>query len=229
MLGEFKPVEFDRYGRRRRRGLPRWLVLLLLGLAVGVAGVIYVQEQLLPPRLSYDASTRLRQAYEQADAERQRLAAELAEAHGRLDALQAERKTLADQLAASRQSVEQLRADVAALVAALPPDPRGGAVAVRAGRFRAGSGTLAYEVLLTRDAAGGRALAGQMQLVVAGRNDRGVETSVTLPPVAVSIGTHHSVSGEAALPAGFAPQQVTVRVTDAPGGSLLGSRVLYVR
>lgn len=230
MLGEFKPVAFDRYGRRRRSArVPRWLVLLLLGIAVGAAGVLYVQERHLPPRLSHDASARLTQAYEKAEAERQRLAGELAETGRRLEAALGEQKAAVQQLADARRAAEGLRADVATLVAALPPDPRGGAVAVRAGRLRATDGALAYEILLTRDGAGGRPLAGQMHLVVAGQAERGGETTVTLPPVAITIGTHQSVSGQTPLPRGFSPRQATVRITDGAGGALLGMRVLYVR
>jgi hypothetical protein len=229
MLEKFKPVAFDRYGRRRRPGVPRWLVLLLVGLVGGAAGVIYVQESHLPPRLSSDESTRLRAAFEKAEAERQRLSRELEQTGRQLEAALADKKALSDQLVVSRRDAEGLRADVATLVAALPPDPRGGSVAVRAARFRAVEGSLAYDVLLTRDRPGERPMAGQLQLVVSGQAERGGETTVTLPPVAVSIGSHQSVSGEAPLPSGFTPQQATVRVTDGPGGALLGMRVLFVR
>lgn len=228
MLATFKPVTFDVRGRRSRARVPRWLLLLLAGLVAGAGGVVYVQERHLPPRLSYDDSTRLLARAEQAEADRERLARDLAETGRRLQAALAEKKTLTDQLADRGRVLDGLRADVATLVGALPPDPRGGAVAVRSGRFRAGGGRLAYDVLLTRGAAGERALAGQMQLVVAGQTARGSETTVALPPVPVAIGTHQSVTGEAPLPDGFSPQQATVRVTDA-GGALLGSRVLYVR
>ncbi len=227
MLGQFKPVAFDRYGRRRRVGVPRWLMLLLLGVAAGAAGVVYVQERHLPPRLSLDAGARLQAAYERAEAERVRLARELDETGSQLADALAQRQALADQLAASRRTVEGLRADVATLVAALPPDPRGGVVAVRTGRLRAVDGQLAYDVLLTRERPGERPLTGQLQLVVSGQAARGGESTVTLPAVPVSIGSHHSVSGRAPLPGGFTPQQATVRVTD--GGTLLGMRVFYVR
>ena len=60
MLGRSRPVEFNPYGRRRsRRRFPRWLLLLLVGVAVGAGGVVLVQERYLPPRLSAEASTRL--------------------------------------------------------------------------------------------------------------------------------------------------------------------------
>ena len=53
MFGRSRPVVFNPYGRRRSRWrLPRWLVLLLLGAALGVAGVLLAQERYLPPRLS---------------------------------------------------------------------------------------------------------------------------------------------------------------------------------
>lgn len=229
MLGTFKPVAFDRYGRRKSARVPRWLVLLLIGIGVGAAGVLVVQERHLPPRLSHEASTRLTQAYEKADAERQRLARELAETARQLETALGQQKTLEQQLGEARRSVDGLRADVATLVAALPPDPRGGAVAVRAARLRAADGALAYEVLLTRDRPGEHPLPGQLQFVVSGQAGRGGETSVTLPPVPLSIGTHQSISGQAPLPRGFVPQQATLRVTDGPGGALLGMRVLYVR
>lgn len=229
MLGTFKPVAFEERRRRGRLRVPRWLVLLATGLTLGAAAVIYVQERHLPPRLPYEAAARLTERVQQLDAERQRLGAELAQAQQQLHSALADRQSLAEQLETSRRSVETLRADVATLVAALPPDPRGGAVAVRAARLRAGDQALAYEVLLTRDKPGPRALAGQLQFVVSGRTASGGDTTVTLPPVAVSIGTHHSASGELPLPRGFAPQQATLRITDGPGGALLGMRVLYVR
>src|SRR5215468_6678412 len=135
MFERSRPVTFDPYGRRRaRRGPPRWLVLLVCGIAVGAAGIVYVQERWLPPRLSADASVRLQASFEKADAERTRLADELADAARRIEAMQGEREALAKQLAASREAASALRADVAALVDALPPDPRGGTVGVRAAR-----------------------------------------------------------------------------------------------
>ena len=131
MFGSSKPVVLS-YGRPRSRwALPPWLVLLVLGAVAGAAGVIYVQEKHLPPRLSASASTELRNAYEQADAQRQRLTADLAEATKRLDASLTESKRLADELAATRAGTEKLRQDLEFTADALPPDPRQGAPPTR--------------------------------------------------------------------------------------------------
>ena len=230
MFGSSKPVPFNRYGRRRSRWrLPRWAVLLLAGVLSGAGGVVYLQERHLPPRLSASESTELRRAFTLADAERSQLKARFDAADRRLAATLAETKSLADELAASRATAERLRDDVAAAVTALPPDPRGGSVEVRAGRFTAKGGLLAYEVVLTRERAAAKPMPGVLQLVVAGQSARGVETSVALKPVSLSIGSVDVVRGSLPLPEGFKPRQTTVQVLDKPAGKALGMRVMAVR
>lgn len=230
MFGNSKPIPFDPYGRRRKRRLmPPWLALLLLGIVLGGVGVVYVQERHLPPRLSADASSRLRESFEQADGERTRLKAELTDATRRLERAAADNKALSAQLAARTESVQQLRDDVAALVAALPPDPRAGPVAVRAARFAVERGALAYDVVLSRDRTGGAPLGGVVQFVVAGASDKGTADTITLKPVPVSIDRYDSVHGSQPLPQGFRPRQTTIHVLDRIGGKLLGMRVINVR
>lgn len=240
MSASFKPVAFDPYGRRRTRvRLPRWLMLLLLGVGVGAGGVIYVQQEHLPPRLTASASAELRAAFQEADGERQRLRAELADTSKKLQAALAEGEKAAGEASASRATVEQLRADIAELVEVLPPDPRGGAIEVRAAKFAARDGGLAYDVVLSRGArAGARPMAVTMQLVVSGEASRngsvggsGTSTgSVVNPePIAITVGSHESLRGHVQLPAGFMPRQATIRLLDKPGGRQLGMRVLPVK
>ena len=78
---------FTLYGRRRSGWrVPRWLVLLLLGMASGAAGLWWVQERHLPPRLGMQASQQLLQSQSRAEAEATRLAAELTQARTALAA-----------------------------------------------------------------------------------------------------------------------------------------------
>jgi hypothetical protein len=227
MFGQSKPVVFEPYGRRRSRWrLPRWLVLLLLGIAIGAGGVVVVQERYLPKRLSADASARLSGAFEQADADRLRLKTELGETTKRLAAALADKQSLADDLATSRAAADRLRDDVVSVVASLPPDPRGGGVEVRAGRFTAKAGMLAYDVVLTRERATAKPMAGTMQLVVAGESARG-STTVTLKPIALSLGSHEIVRGSLPLPDGFTARQATVQVLAS--GKPVGMRVMLVK
>jgi hypothetical protein len=85
-----------------------------------------------------------------------------------------------------------------------------------------------YDVVLSRDRAGNKPLAGVLQFVVAG-GGRGPERSVKLEPIAVSLGTVESLRGGVPLPDGFAPRRATVHVLDRPDGKLLGMRVMNVQ
>ncbi|CAM5782454.1 putative protein OS=Rhizobacter sp. Root404 OX=1736528 GN=ASC76_08750 PE=4 SV=1 [Rhizobacter fulvus] len=226
----FKPVTFDPYGRRRSRWrMPRWLLLLLVGIALGAGGLYFVQERYLPPRLSAGASIELRSAYETAEAARAKLAGELARTSQQLAQVTAEKKQLGDDLAGSRASVEALRGDLGAIVASLPPDPRGGAVEIRAARFDAEGRELTYDLLLTRARAGaGKPLGAALQLTVAGESAAGAAKSFTAPAETVLIGAQQVLRGKVALPEGLKPRQVTVQVLDRAGGRPLGMRVLLV-
>ena len=229
MFGRSRPVFFEPHGRRRRAGPPRWLVLLLVGVAVGAAAVVIVQERYLPPRLSAAAGAQLRGAFEQASTERASLRRELDQTAQRLTSALAERQRLAGEVAASRAATAGLQEDLAAAVDALPADPRGGAIQVRAARFTATrDGRLAYEVVLTRERAAGKPFVGQMQLAVAGEAARGPDPHVTLTPIALTMGSQLVLRGSAPLPAGFRPRQSTIQILDHSGGRTLGMRVLRV-
>jgi len=229
LAASFKPVAFNPYGSRRQpRRVPRWLVLLLIGLGAGATGVLFVQERYLPPRLSAGETASLRAAYERAESERQRLSNDLQETARQLHVALADKKALADELAGSRQSADRLRESVGALAAALPPDPRGGAVQVRAAKFNAESGALHYDAVLSRDRGTSRPLAGVIQMVVSG-SKHGTASTVKLQPVAVQVGSVESVRGVLPLPEGFDPQQVTLQVLEKPDGRQLGMRVLNVK
>ena len=200
---------------------------MVLGIGLGAAGVLYVQERHLPPRLSAADSTRLRQSFERADGERQRLQGELASTEDRLRATLDENKRLAAEVGARGETVQRLRQDIASLVASLPPDPRNAPVAVRAARFEVQGDTLAYNVVLSREHAGKNPFAGVLQLVVAGASGRASET-VTLAPVPISVGLYDTVRGTLPLPQGFTPRQTTINVLDKVGGKLVGMRVMNV-
>lgn len=221
-----KPVAFDPY--RHRRGtfrVPRWLILLLLGLGAGAGGVLYLQQRVLPPRLSVEDSQRLQAAFAAADADRTRLQQELATLKRQLEVSTTESRRRDEELGAARAAVERQKGEIAVLVAALPPDPRGGDVEVRSARFSASGGQLAYDLVLTRKGAS-RPMEGQLQFTVAGAAG-GRESSVALKPFALSLGVQEVVRGSVKLPADFAPRQTTVQVLDRAGRPL-GMRVLRV-
>lgn len=233
MFGSSRPVVFNPYGRRRSRWrLPRWLVLLLLGAALGVAGVLLAQARYLPPRLSAAQSVQLRGELDEARRDSARAHEEQAQALARMSAALAEREQIQAELAASRSSAQNAREVAASLVAALPPDPRGGAIEVRAARFEPRGGELGYDIVLTRGkaraGANAKPVGGVMQIVVAGSNARGVEATVPATKVEVAVGEHQSLRGSILLPAGFKPRQASIELFDREGGKRLGMRVIRI-
>ena len=230
MFGRSRSIKFDSYGKRRSRWrLPRWLLLLVGGAVLGAAALLYVQQRVLPPRLSAAASAELRTAFGHADAEARRLTGELAQAQAQMQALLADKARLDFDLSAHRAAAERLRDDLAAVVTALPPDPRGGSVEVRAGRFTTEGATLHYHVVLVRERGQGKPLPGVLQFVVVGESARGGPTTLTLQPITLSMGSHEVARGSLPLPEGFKPRQTTVQVLDRVAGKPLGMRVMLVK
>ena len=233
MFGRSRPVVFNPYGRRRSRWRqPRWLVLLLLGGALGAAGVLGVQERYLPPRLSAAQSGQLRTELEQAQRERAAAQAERSQAATRMTSALAERERLQAELAAARSAAQGARQATSSLIAALPPDPRGGAIEVRAARFELRAGALGYDLVLTRGRPGGSSstapIGAVLQIVVAGSTARGTETSTPASSSEVTVGEVQSLRGSIELPAGFKPRAATITLLDRPGGKRLGMRVMRV-
>jgi hypothetical protein len=151
------------------------------------------------------------------------------QAQQRLQAALAEKSTLSAELGSSRTAAERLREDLAAVVQALPADPRGGSVEVRAGQFSARGGALDYQVVLLREGNPRKPLTGVMQFTVAGESAGGTPTALALKPIALNLGSHEVLRGSLPLPEGFKPRQTTVQVLDRAGGKPLGMRVLLVR
>ncbi|HEY0877372.1 MAG TPA: DUF6776 family protein [Zeimonas sp.] len=231
LFGRGGPVVFEPYGYRKRRswGIPRWLVLLLLGIALGAGGLLYVQEEYLPARLSPEESQRLQARVSELEAERVQLQSSLDEATAKSRASEAETKRLSAELVAAREQAQQLQQDIALFEDVLPPDPRDGAIGVRAARFSNENGSLAYHVLLTRETKAGKPFRGVMQLVVSGSRASGANATVTLDPLDVNLASYEHLQGTLPLPDGFTARQTTIRVLDAPNGRLQGMRVINVR
>ena len=183
----------------------------------------------MPPRLSATESATLQASFEKADSDRQRLTRELADTSKRLDTALSDTKRLTAAAATSRETTDRLRELASSLVASLPPDPRGGAIEVRAARFSIDGGALAYDVVLTRERAGSKPFTGVMQLAVIGSSAKGPETSAALKPVPISVGPYENLRGSLPLPEGFKPQQASISVLDRIDGKVLGRRVMYVK
>lgn len=230
MFGRSSNVIVDSYSSRRsRKGLPAWLWVLLTGIALGAGAVIGVQERLLPQRLSTAESSRLTEAFDVADRERTRLRAELVDSRQKLQQSTQDALAQAGSATTAQRRVAELQADVAALVDALPPDPRGGAVQVRAARFRTEGGQLFYDIVLSRERAGDKPWNGVLHLVLTGSAAGNDAATLRLEPIVLTMGRYASLRGSRSLPARFDVRQAGVQVLDRAQGQVLGARVFNLK
>lgn len=198
----------------------------MLGLVAGSAGIVVAQQRWLPERLSAQESARLRVSVQQLEAERDRLRGELAAAAGERDAVQAEQESLQRERDALKARAAAWDEDLGFLIDVLPADPRDGVVAVRGARALLRDGVLHYGLAMSHE---GRPVDGVLTLTAEGRSRDGRSQRVELAAANLRVAGRHIERGEAALPAGFVPEQVTLRIVERAGGRSLGMRVVRVR
>jgi len=215
----------------------RWLlVLALLALALGgVAGYRYGMHA----RLAQDVAAQAQQAGEQAaalsqlNAEKRFLRSQLDTADGELAVERAARTELEQQLRNAQSELGRVRDQLAFYEQLLPPGPQG-SLDIRALDIQRHGAGLRYRVLLMRNNGGnGAAFDGSLQFMATGIQ-RGRTVTVELVPMqvradgsaapstatgkgllALRFDQYQRSDGVLAVPPGFVPESVTLRVLEA--------------
>lgn len=221
----FKPSVYQP-GRRSRR-MPRWLVLLFTGIVLGAGGVLFLQTNYGPQRLTAEQSEQLRSEVSTLNSERQRLQAQLSEALGQREASKTSQEQISSELAQANQRIAALTQALQVFQEAVPPDPRGGDIGVRWGEFRLQGGRIDYRTLLMRESSG-PAFQGQIVIEIAGSYRNGKRDVVTADPAPLTLDRYALAQGTVPLPEGFVPRTATIRVIDAQE-HLHAMRIYYVR
>lgn len=219
MFGRSKPKAFKPYAlgaSRPRRRVPRWLIWLFLGMVIGAGGLLYVQQELMPQRLSVQASEQLTRQASELGTSLAQTRTELEQARQSLAAQQAKSDDLAGRLSLAQAELAPLQEDLALLQQVLPADPRGGDLQIRAGRFFNESGKLAYHLVLTREDVASP-FKGTVQFAVEGRYPNGRSATVELDPIQLDLDDYRNFQGQVALPDGMHASQITTRVLNGDG------------
>lgn len=223
----FQPTAYG--STRRRRGIPRWLVLILTGIVLGAGGVLFLQKSYGPPRLTAEESERLHQDLNSANIDKQRLQSQLAQ---QTRDLEEARGTLAgqnDRLEQLQARVTSLQEDIQMLVKDIPPDPRGTSPGIRAAEFSSESGTLNYQVLVMQDNPSASTYEGRLTFVVEGRYPNGRGNTITLDPIEFNVDHYKYLKGAVPLPDGLTGRLVTIRITQGDSTRLSATRTIRVR
>src|SRR5690554_4551219 len=110
----FRPTAYGT--SRRRRGIPRWLVLLLTGIVLGAGGLLFLQKSYGPTRLTVEQSEQLHYDLNSANLDKQRLQSQLNQQTRDLQDAQARIKKLEAEVQQRSAEIDRLSSDVALFV-----------------------------------------------------------------------------------------------------------------
>ena len=208
--------------------MPRWLILLLVGVALGASGVLFLQHNYGPRQLTVEESSKLLNDLQVATLERQSLQTQLGQVQGERDRSQSTQQKAAADLAQANERIATLTQTLQMLQDAVPADPRGGNIGVRWGEITADAGAVDYRALVMREQAGkSPAFQGQLVIELAGTRNGRADTFVS-QPVAFTLERFAPLQGAIPLPDGFVPRKATLRVSDAQGHEQ-AMRIYFVR
>jgi len=222
----FRPTAF---GTRRRRRVPRWLVLLLTGIIIGSGGLLFLQKSYGPKRLTLEQSEALQVELNSANIETQRLGTELKRKERELAKAQEQLSSTQGNLEQVQKRLDTVDEDIQVLAAAIPPDPRGTSPGIRAASFRNVDGELAYQILIMQDESDAERFKGNMEFIVSGRYSSGQQANVTIDPIDIELEHFTQASGTAALPDHFTAQQITIRIRAEGEDKVSATRTINAR
>lgn len=230
MFGSSKRQAFrpTAYGSSRRRGIPRWLVLILTGIVLGAGGLLFLQKSYGPTRLTVEQSEQLHYDLNSANLDRQRLQSqlnqhiqELKEANARIQSQEAGLRGL-------QAEIDKLSSDVALFVATAPEDPRGTSPGIRAVNLNYADGQLDYHILVMQDAGKAQPFTGEVTLTAAGRYSNGRNGNEQLTPFPISLERYTHLQGTVEVPDGFTPREVTIQIRAEGSERVSAMRVIRV-
>lgn len=222
----FQPTAYG--SSRSKRRIPRWLVLMLSGIVLGAGGLLFLQKSYGPTRLTVEQSEQLHYDLNSSNMDKQRLQSQLNQHSRDLKQSTTTVQEQATQLKHVQAQVAKLTGELKLFADAMPSDPRGTSPGIRAASFSTTDGQLQYQILVMQDNGKTDTFTGEMELIVAGRYANRKSGSIDLAPVSIELQRYTHVSGTAALPEGFVPRQVTIKITAQGSKKLSATRTIRV-
>ena len=217
----FKPSVYET--SRRRRRMPSWLVLLLVGIALGAGGLLFLQASYGPKRLTIQESQKLTDDLASQTMENQRLQTKLEEVTRSRDSQQQQSGQTIQQLNSQVVSLEKqlspLKEQINLFARTIPFDGRFGPVNINNANFsqEATGGDVAYNALLMQESASRPTFKGFVEFAFEGRHASGRFETITTPPIPVEFGHYDLIHGKADLPDGFVTRRVNAKLLAADG------------
>jgi hypothetical protein len=229
----FKPAPYDT--RRGSRGLPGWLVLFLVGILLGGAGVLFLQASYGEKRLSLAETQKLTEELKNLSIEKQTLQTRVDASQKVLDTETRSRDEqitkLKNSLSTAESLIGPLREQLNLFAKTLPYDPRFGPVGVSTSLFtqEKNSTKLSYLVWLLQENAQKPEFKGWLELSFEGRHANGRVETISLPRIAIKLNHFLHVTGTTDLPAGFTATRANAKVLAEDGKRQVTWRILPVK
>src|SRR5690606_37138212 len=143
------------------------------------------------------------------------------EVRSQVESQAAERKT-------TREQQEQARKDITMFAQAMPADPRGTPPGIRAASFTSTEDQLNHEFLAMQDQGKTALCQGKVDLTGAGRYTNRRSGHIDLPAFDLELERYTHVDGNAAMPEGFTPREVTIKTMRYGSDKVVGTRTIRV-
>ncbi|NLY35525.1 MAG: hypothetical protein GX040_12535 [Alcaligenaceae bacterium] len=225
----FKPSVYESSSSRRGKRMPRWLVILFTGVIMGAGGFWFLQTNYGPKRLSVEESNSLTNEISVLTQEKQRLQAELEKTTLDLDALKKSNSAQGNTLQSSQERIQQLTADLELIKKAIPADPSGNPLGIRAAEFDSAMGKLDYKLLIMKSDDALPDYKAQLEFIVEGRYRNGKTGYAEIPPTDINITNFQQVGGSLTLPPTLTPRKVTIRVRSIDDQKTQANRTFNIR
>ncbi|NLY27143.1 MAG: hypothetical protein GX049_06275 [Alcaligenaceae bacterium] len=224
----FKPTAYG--SSRRKRRIPRWLLLILTGIVLGAGGLLFMQKSYGPQRLTVEQSEQLHYDLTSANNDKQRLQAELSQQGRELAQVRERLEAQTRELETGRKELQAVKDHIALFIDAMPPDPRGTSPGVNAATFTFNGDTLNYAVLVMQDKdKAAKTFNGILEMSLAGRYPNGRNGTIELDPIDLTLNRYMHLEGSLPIPDGLKPRQVVVKILDANTRRQVATRTLNVR
>lgn len=226
----FKPSVYET-GSRRKRGMPRWLVILFTGVIIGAGGFWFLQTNYGPTRITVEESQQLNQQIANLNQEQYSLEARSEELGQNLQQTETENSRLLAQEEQKEQQITQLKEEIELLKRAIPQDPSGTTIGLRHATLEAELGKLNYDLLLMKRDTDASDFDVIIETNVEGRYRNGRLGRATPEPFTATVSNMTQLNGELEF---AEPQRtltatvVTFTVKDSESGEVLGRRTFNV-
>ncbi len=228
----FKPSPYDT--RRRSRKLPRWFILLVIGVLVGSGGTLILQASYGPKRLTILESQKLTDDLAAVTLERQKLQADLTVLKRDLDSSKGDAtKTIADlrsQIDVLNKRLQPLRDEVALFTKAISTGVAFDPIGITGARFvqAKGSDKLQYQILLVQADEKQPVYKGRAEVTFEGTYPNGRAGALKALTIPFELGHYQHLVGEIEIPNSLQAARATLRIYQGDGQRAVSYRTYRV-